>query len=209
MPESFKMVLLFEVHDLPYYVSVLGYVGIFLFFITVDQITPIPEEISLLTIGYFSSQGVFNPFLAGIVALVAFLTVDTAYFFILKAGKKWGKKLQKKMEKSFFKTLKEKFTDHFPRAIFVICFIPRMRLWAPMISSVLQIPYSRFIKYDAISLASFTALYIAIGLFFHKGLNAFMAKLQAVQNIIFLGVMLIIAAIIIMAIRKRRKERSQ
>jgi membrane protein DedA with SNARE-associated domain len=202
------MIFLFEVHDLPYYVSVLGYLGIFLFFLTVDQITPIPEEISLLTIGYFSSKGVFNPFIAGAIALAAFLTVDTAYFFILKAGKRWGKRLQKKMDRPFLKGIKEKFTDHFPRALFVICFIPRMRMFSPMISSVLQIPYRRFIKYDTISLAVFTALYISIGVFFHKGLQAFIDKLGMLQNVIFFGAMLVVTVVIIMAVRKYRKESS-
>src|SRR5882724_7165480 len=63
-----------------------GYIGIYLWFISFDQITPFPEEISLLIVGYLSALGVFNPILAGACSLLGFFTIDTVYFFLSKKG---------------------------------------------------------------------------------------------------------------------------
>jgi membrane-associated protein len=177
---------LLEIHGLPYYISVFGYCGIFLFFLTIDQITPIPEEVSLLTIGYLSSKGIFDPFIAGLIALITFLLVDTSYFFIVKKGKKLSQRLTKKTRSPIFKKMRGRLQNNLPKTLFILCFIPRMRQWVPMASSALEISYKRFIRYDAMSLTLFTALYISLGLIFHKGLNSLMAKLESVQNLIFI-----------------------
>lgn len=63
-----------------------GYWGIFLFFITVDQLTPIPEEVTLIGLGYLSGHGFFNPIVASVFALTAFLLADTVYFFLARSG---------------------------------------------------------------------------------------------------------------------------
>src|SRR6266498_4214264 len=74
-----------------------GYIGIYLWFISFDQITPFPEEISLLIVGYLSALGVFNPILAASCSLLGFFTIDTVYFFLFKKGSKWIKKKTKGM----------------------------------------------------------------------------------------------------------------
>src|ERR1041385_8138902 len=109
------MFQLLVIHDLSYYTETLGYLGIFIFFITLDQITPIPEEVSLLTIGYLASKSVFDPFIAGIIALFSFLLVDSAYFFVLKTGKKWSRKLVKKKDHSLLGRVKNKLKNNFPK----------------------------------------------------------------------------------------------
>ncbi len=65
-----------------------GYIGIYVWFITVDQIAPIPEEITLIIIGYFASQGLINPVFSGVFSIAAFLTVDAVYFYLTKSGNK-------------------------------------------------------------------------------------------------------------------------
>jgi membrane-associated protein len=203
---SFKtMSHLLEIHGLPYYASVFGYFGIFLFFLTIDQITPIPEEVSLLTIGYLSSKGIFNPFIAGMIALIAFLTVDTSYFFIIKTGKKISQRLRKKMESPFFKKMKGKMKTNFPKTLFILCFIPRMRQFVPMASSALEIPYERFIKYDSMSLALFTSVYISLGMIFHKGLNSVIAKLESMQNLVFIITLGVLTIVIFIFVQKYRR----
>ena len=33
-----------------------GYIGIYIYFVTIDQVSPIPEEVSLIVIGYLAAQ---------------------------------------------------------------------------------------------------------------------------------------------------------
>lgn len=90
-------------YELDHYLTLFGYLGIFIFFLTIDQVTPIPEEISLLTIGYFSSKGAFNPIIGGAVALFAFVAVDSFYFLLVKSGARHSAWLRKKVSSGVLK----------------------------------------------------------------------------------------------------------
>lgn len=197
-------ILLFEIPDFSEYIKIFGYFGIFLFFVTVDQITFIPEEITLLTIGYLAFQGVFNPFLAGGISLSAFLTVDTTYFYLTKKGKKFTKRFREKTNKNFLR-IEEKLKRNFPKTLLIVCFIPRMRLWAPIISEALGIPIKRFLTYDSISLILFTATYISLGMIFHSGLHSLLAEVEVLQHIIFSTFIVLAGIFIVVAVKKHRK----
>jgi membrane protein DedA with SNARE-associated domain len=200
------MVSLFSADvGLNHYIEVFGYLGIFLFYVTLDQVTFVPEEVTLISIGYLSSTGVFNPLIAGIVALTAFLAVDTAYFYVSGSGMRLFRRLKDKVKKAKTGSWKEKLQRDYPKTLILLCFIPRMRMLAPIISGILKITYKRFLLFDSIGLLLFTCLYIAIGYFFHKGLHSLMAKLKPMQHIIFISAMLLLSAYIIIAIRKHKK----
>lgn len=126
------MELLISSQELPgilNYSSRYGYIGIFLFFITIDQLTPFPEEITLLTIGYLSSNHVVNPILVGIASIAAFLTVDLVYFFWARSGNKFIEKMLAGKKNSMMNKFKKKFNDSFGISLIDLCFIPRMRLF--------------------------------------------------------------------------------
>jgi membrane protein DedA with SNARE-associated domain len=200
------MFQLLAIHDLSYYTETLGYLGIFIFFVTLDQVTPIPEEVSLLTIGYLASKAVFNPLIAGVIALFSFLLVDSIYFLLIKTGKKWSHKLVKKKDHSLLDRVKTKLQHNFPKTLFILCFIPRMRLWAPIASAAIEIPFTRFLKYDSPALAIFTALYIALGFIFHQGLHVLIMKLESLQNIIFASFAVVASIVIFILVRKYRRK---
>lgn len=196
----------FNIPDFPEYIQLFGYLGIFLFFITVDQVTFIPEEITLLTIGYLSSHEVFNPFIAGVISCAAFVIVDATYFYLAKKGVKFTKRLQKGKGEQL-KKVKEKLKHDFPKTLFILCFIPRMRLLAPIISGALNIPIKRFLIYDIISLVLFTGVYISLGMIFHQGLSSFHSELETLQHIIFAGFVLLVGILILINVQKSRKDK--
>jgi membrane protein DedA with SNARE-associated domain len=115
-----------------------GYFGIVLWFLTFDQFTPIPEEISLLIIGYLSAHQIFNPVMAGAFCLIGFLTVDTIYFFLSKKGSAFIKK-KTKSNSSIIQSYKNKLQTNTPKAIMILCFIPRMRMFAPILAGSMNI----------------------------------------------------------------------
>jgi membrane-associated protein len=187
------------------YSSHLGYLGIFLFFITIDQVTPLPEEVTLLTIGYLSSQHVFNPLIAGIVSLAAFLAVDSAYYFLARSGNKFARRIVEGKKSSFISKYKEKFKKHFAPTLLVLCFIPRMRMFGPVFAGIMNLSFKKFLLFDSIGLAAFTALYISLGLVFQAGFHAQMEKLGHYRHFIFAGAMIILATLIILFIKRRNQ----
>lgn len=186
------------------FVHRLGYIGILIWFISFDQLTPIPEEVSLLIVGYLSAHGIFNPVLAGLVSLAGFLIVDTIYFFLSKKGSSFVKKKIKGLA-SFMDSYKEALKTHHFKAILMLCFIPRMRMFAPILAGSMKLSFRRFLLFDAISLTAFTTIYLLLGIIFHKSLAALIAKTKGLQNIVFFAAVFIIAAVIIYFVAKKKE----
>jgi membrane protein DedA with SNARE-associated domain len=184
----------------------LGYIGIFLFFITVDQLTPLPEEITLLTIGYLASNNIFNPFFAGIASVMAFWTIDLIYFFLARSGNKFIEKFISRKKKSLINKYKEKLKKHFGITLIVLSFIPRMRLLCPVFAAMMNFPFNKFLLFNTIGLALFTAVYISLGMIFHNSLHAQIAELEALQHIIFAIAMFILAALILAFVLRTQQK---
>ncbi len=81
-----------------------------------------------------------------------------------------------------------------PGTILAVCFIPRMRLWGPIVSGSLRIRYQKFITYDAIGVALFVLIYTNLGYFFGVSLSTLFAELRAMQASIFVIILLILGA---------------
>ncbi len=184
------------------FVENLGYIGIFIWFISLDQFTPIPEEITLLTIGYLAAHGIFNPFIAGIVSLVAFLAVDTAYYFLARSGNEFFQRFYKKKHRPFMDKYKKNIQENLPRTLIVLCFIPRMRMFGPITVGMMKLPYKRFILFDGIGVAIFTAIYISLGTVFRKSL-----ELAELKHVIFICAMVGLAVIIFIFMRRMNREK--
>lgn len=185
-----------------------GYFGILLWFLTFDQFTPIPEEVSLLIVGYLSARGVFHPVIAGVFCLAGFLIIDTIYFFLSKKGSSWIKKKTKGSSSPLMQSIKGKLEKNAFKAIFILCFVPRMRMFAPVLAGSTKLSFKRFLFYDSIPLALFTAIYVSLGYIFNESLQKIIRRAKGWQNIIFFAALLIIAVVIILFIRRRKKAKS-
>ena len=185
-----------------------GYLGIFLWFISIDQFTPIPEEITLVTIGYLAAHGLFDPLLAGIVSLSAFLCVDLAYFFLARSGNKLVKKIYGGKRRPLFHQYEVKIKDNFPKTLFVLCFIPRMRMFAPLLAGALKLSPRKFIFYDALGLFFFTAIYVSVGIFLHRSLRLIFGEEKIIVHFLFAGALIVLAVVFFVVIKKRKTTRA-
>ncbi len=181
-----------------------GYLGIFLWFVTVDQLTPIPEEITLLTIGYLAANNIFNPVLAAIVSLVAFLTVDVVYFFLAKSGHKLITNLYAK--NTWTKKYAENLRTNMGKTLMILCFIPRMRMFGPILVGMLNLSFMKFLIFDTLSLLGFSILYISIGEIFHRSLYALLQELDQLRHLIFAAMILLTGFFLVRSIIRRKRE---
>ena len=201
--------LIILAQQLQTYFNRFGYAGIYFWFVTVDQIAPIPEEITLIAIGYAASSGLINPFLAGACSVLAFMTIDTIYYYLTKTGNKFITKITKKAKSPAVENYKKKLKENMPKALFVISFIPRVRLLAPVFVALSNLPFPRFLLFSSLSLSLFTAIYIALGFVFHKSFGSLLTKIPVVGNVIFfvaMGVIMVIVSIIIARKLKKKKK---
>ena len=136
-----------------------GYIGIFFWFISFDQLTPLPEEISLLLIGYLCAHQIFNPVFAGLVSLLGFLTIDIIYFMLSKKGSSFIKK-KTKGSSSLMAKYRNLLKEHTVKGFFILCFIPRMRLFAPILAGSMKFSFKKFLLLNGLALVLHTTIYI-------------------------------------------------
>jgi membrane-associated protein len=191
-------------HPFEYYFRNYGYIGIYFWFVGVDQLSPIPEEVSLITIGYLASQGYINPLLAGLISIVAFFTIDLIYFYLTKSGSKLLAKITKRAQNS---QSGNRYSERLQKNMFVtlliISFIPRVRLFAPVYVALAKQPLPKFLLYSMSCLSIFTAIYIGLGMLFHRSLSTLIAKTQTTGHIIFIAAMVVLTVgMTIFAVKK-------
>jgi membrane protein DedA with SNARE-associated domain len=201
---DFASILLSQ--ELEDYFRSYGYIGIYVWYVTIDQIGPIPEEVSLIVIGYFAAQGLFNPFLTAAFSIAAFITIDTIYFFLTKSGNKLIKKLRHKSTGPKATAIKQKLKKHTLKTLIVLCFIPRMRLLAPVFVSLMKFPYRKFVVFDLVGLSIFTAVYISLGFVFHSSLSSLVDNAKTLGTIIFIAAMVLMTVLSIIIVKKMNKK---
>ena len=190
-----------------HFVSRFGYIGIVVWFISFDQFTPIPEEISLLMVGYLSAHNIFNPIVAGICSLAGFIAVDVIYFFLSKKGSSFiSKKI--KTSSSILNAYKDKLKHNTFRAVLLLCFIPRMRMFAPILAGSMKLSFRRFLLFDCIALTAFTTIYLLIGIIFNRSLGVVIARTKWLQDIVFFVAIVLIAVFLAVWIAKRKKNKN-
>lgn len=181
-----------------------GYLGILLWFLTIDQLTPVPEELTLLTIGYLSANNVFNPILAAAVSVFAFVAVDIAYFFLAKSGHSLVRRIAR--EGTWANRYAEKLKTNMGRSIIILCFIPRARMFAPILAGMLSLSFKKFLLYDAGALLLFSVIYIFLGEALHRSLYAWLEELHQLRHGIFALIVLVAGIFLVRHVMRRRRR---
>ena len=179
-----------------------GYIGVYIYFVTVDQISPIPEEISLVLIGYLAAHGLINPFFAGIFSLLAFFTIDVIYFYLTITGNRLIKKFVSNADSPKMAHYKEEIKNHTPKTLLILSFIPRVRLFSPVIAALAGLKFVTFMIYNGLGLLLFIAVYISIGVVFHKSINTLLPKLGVYQHVIFIAAVVVLVGLSVFIYRK-------
>ncbi len=190
----------------------LSYAGIFVWFLVTQLVIvmPIPEEAVLLSIGYVSATGVWNPILAAAIALATLLLADAVFFSLSRSGNRWVARLVKRSEGGAFARAEARMKRSMPRAVFTLTFIPRLRFFGPVLAGALKIAWSAFFLADATALEIYTALYVSLGFFFHGRLHALFAHATAHQDVIVVIAVIAAGAIVgIVAARRWARGRDR
>lgn len=191
-----------DTHDITYYVAHYSYLGIFIWFFLIDQLTPIPEELVLVTVGYLTQTDYVNPFFAGIAALLGLMVVDNIYFYLACSGNKWTQKLQQKKRALIIKKFQEKLQKHQVRTLLIIAFIPKVRFFGPILAGLSKMHYRKFFLINMFGSITYVSVYICLGFFFHSAMENLINQVDLVRHSVFGGIILLLAVIISILVSK-------
>lgn len=162
-----------------------SYLGIFLWFVFFDQITPIPEELILITMGFLSNQGHLNAALGGAAALTGLVIVDNVFYWFGKSGKFIYRRLRKPSGKVMIEKFKSRIQKHAWQTIFMMSYFPKLRFITPFLAAAAGIRWQRFAVINATSSATYVCLYILLGIFFERQLKEIKLEVLMIYISIF------------------------
>lgn len=188
--------------EIPGYIYHLSYVGIFIWFAFLEQITPVPEEVSLISIGYISMHDTLNPFIAAAVAVAGLLTADNIIFYLSLKGNKLIDKLTGKASKKLVEKMKESLKQNATKTLIVMALLPKIRFLSPVLSAAASIKWKLFFYINSVVTVVYVIVYMLIGILFQKQLQYIFHELELWQHVIFVLAMLIIAILLFKRIKK-------
>ncbi|MEX6690903.1 VTT domain-containing protein [Danxiaibacter flavus] len=191
-----------EHSDLSAYIYSFSYLGIFFWFALLEQLTPIPEEVSLISLGYICTHSSLNPLLAGAVSVVALLTTDNVFFYLSLKGSKVVKKTIGKVSSGVLKRLRTNLKKNAKSTLFVLALLPKLRFLSPVVSATVGISWKLFFIVNSIATGLYVAFYIVVGMLFQKQLAKSLQKLHLTQHITFVASMACITVIVFIVIKK-------
>jgi|CXWL01.1.fsa_nt_gi membrane protein DedA with SNARE-associated domain len=171
-----------------------SYVGLFLVLGGAGMFTPIPEELTLITAGYFAHKGVIDPLLAIPVSILAVLIGDSVLFFLAKTGAPYAQRLR---SRKIAKRLEQTWVfspTHPLRPIFFLRPFSGLRMLSPLYAGINDAHWVAFLLADLLALSIHIPLLFSIGYFLHPSLK------NVVSGILFFQETgLIILLVIVMA----------
>jgi membrane protein DedA with SNARE-associated domain len=184
------------------YIYELSYLGIFLWFAVIEQFNFIPEEVSLISVGYITVYTSLDPFFSGIVSLAGLLCTDLFLFFIALRGNKLSVKLINKTDAKLIGKIKGHLNNHAGKAIFIMALLPKVRFISPIIAGVSNVSWKVFLLFNSIATTLYVSFYILIGILFQREIHRVLEKLEIWQHAIFIGFIAISGFFFLWGIRK-------
>ncbi|MDP1511844.1 DedA family protein [Paenibacillus sp. CMAA1739] len=147
-----------------------GYLFFFLAFCLGPFGVPVPNELTILTGGILSNNGVLNPWIVYMAILAGLLiAISVAYF----AGRIFGEKFKPKFQNNrHFQKAEKLFEQHGDIAMCFGMLIPVIRYILPVFVGLNGVSYKKFVLISYSSAFVWTITFFTIGKFFgHHILN--------------------------------------
>jgi membrane protein DedA with SNARE-associated domain len=189
--------------------SPISYLGIFIWFLFLDQLTPIPEEVTLLSIGYIAEHHLINPYFAGLAAFLGVTIIDTAFYWLAYSGNKlinrFKNNISEKLQEKYLKGLKE----HHVRTILLLSFIPKVRFFSPIFAGMFRVKWQTFFVVNGIGTIIFIIVYIAVGMLFHSSLEYLLKEVELLRHSIFIVFMVVITIVVFFKFSRKTIHKSK
>jgi membrane protein DedA with SNARE-associated domain len=186
----------------------LSYLGIFLWFALLEQFTPIPEETSLMVLGYAYSHMELNPVVCGLAAISGLITADNIFFRLSKIGNHLAQKALKHIHLQKIENLKARFRQKPVKTMLAISALPKIRFLSPIIAASAGIPWKKFFIVNTIAILIYASFYMYMGLIFQTQLKKIFAELENPRHLIFILLMLVFTVILLQIKRLHSQMRN-
>ena len=187
------------------------YAGLFMILLLCGLGLPIPEELTLLTGGFFVYLGIIRPYPTLVICLLGILGGDLAIYSI---GKKWGldllnhSKLRRIITATRLQRVRQFFCDHGSKTIFIARFISGFRVAAFFAAGTMGVKMGKFLLLDFLGTLILLPILILLGYYFGESIGWLSEVVNQIDFLLsVLGVLIGLAAIGYYLFRKKAPRR--
>ena len=184
------------------YIVHFSFLGIFIWFALIEQVTPIPEEVSLVTVGYVCRHAGIHPLIAGLASLLGLLAADALFYLMAHKGARWINKVLDRFGKAPLEHYRERIRLRPVRTLLIMALLPKLRFLSPILSATVGISWGLFITVNAIATLFYVSTYIILGTLFHDQLAALFRELELLRHLLFAAIILFIGWLLIIKVEK-------
>lgn len=188
--------------DINQYIIQFSYLGIFLWFAIVEQLTPVPEEVSLMSLGYLCMHSSLNIYLSMTVSMLALTVADNLFFYLALSGNKFIHRFTRKVESKVMDKIKSGLQKHAVKTLLLTALIPKLRFLSPVIAAGSGIRWKLFFLVNLAATGFYTVFYFLMGVLFHHQLESLLKEFRQARHIIFISVMLLASVLIMIRLNK-------
>jgi membrane protein DedA with SNARE-associated domain len=170
-----------------------SYWGIFGISFLANVVLPVPEEITLLALGYLAGTGHISIYYTIPIVIVGLLASDIVMYSLARAGNKFVGGIYNKFFAHRIETKQEWFEAHIEKVIFYSRFMVQLRFIGPFLAGHLKVPFRKFITYELAALVLYVPLFIWSGKYFHSRIVRVIDGVGILRNVILITLGIIVA----------------
>jgi membrane protein DedA with SNARE-associated domain len=180
-----------------------SYFGIFAIVALSGYLIPFPEEIVLLSLGYFTAAIHANIFAVITVAIIGILAGDSAIFYLSLSSNKYIDRLKRKIREPILKKYEQFLQNHAKKTIFASRFIIGLRFIGPVLAGSAKTSWSSFLVSDGAAAIIYTLFIVLLGFHFHNKILLLISEFELIRHLIFLTVVVLVGGGISIFLHKR------
>lgn len=181
----------------------LTYGGMFVLALISNMVVPVPEEIVLVAVGYFSAKGHFSFLYSYFIFVSGMFISDTVLYYMAFKGARITKRLRTKIENN--RHLKDEgFVKNNIKKIIVFSrFLMYLRWIGPVLSGITRVPYKKFAIYNLLALLMYVPLILFLGFYFENYIDKIMSDVNTIRNIFMMVLSVFILIFIFKNLNKK------
>jgi undecaprenyl-diphosphatase len=146
---------------------------------------PVPQEAVLLATGYYFGDQHLPVWIAAVAATLAVVVSDNLFYLAARFGSPLVLRLKRKLNPKIVERYAQAMRERPGKTIFLVRFIPGVRVLAPLLSGIGKVPLSLYELSNFAAAALYVPAYVALGSAFHGSIESLVDSVQEGQNTAF------------------------
>lgn len=167
-----------------------SYGAVFLLSLLANVFIPLPEEITLLFLGYLTGVGQLNFTLTFIMVVLGLFISDSAIYLLAYRGNKFVQGIYDKIFAARLGNDAEFINRHIGKIIFISRFLVQLRFIGPYLAGHRKISYRDFILYDLGALIVYVLIFLGLGNILHKKVELLINGVGTIHKFVILVIVI-------------------